>query len=60
LTESLRRLLSDGLKVPLSAVRIVAGQEKRTKRAMIAGATRKQVLALTAPPSKSSTRSKKD
>jgi uncharacterized protein (TIGR00251 family) len=44
--ESLRRLLAERLKVPLSAVRIVAGEKSRTKRVAISGITRDQVLAL--------------
>jgi uncharacterized protein len=44
--EALRRLLSARLKVPVSAVRIVAGEKSRTKRVSIAGVTRAQVAAL--------------
>jgi uncharacterized protein (TIGR00251 family) len=47
--ESLRRLLADRLKVPLSAVRIVAGEKSRTKRVAISGVTRDQVLLLIQP-----------
>jgi uncharacterized protein len=43
--QSLRRLLARCLKVPLSAVRIVAGERSRHKRVTISGATRDQVLA---------------
>ena len=44
--EALRRLLANHLKVPISAVRILAGEKSRTKRILIAGATRAQILAL--------------
>jgi uncharacterized protein len=44
--EALRRLLAGRLKVPVSAVRIVAGDKSRTKRVSIAGVTRAQVAAL--------------
>ena len=44
--EALRRLLAERLNVPVSAVRIVAGEKSRTKRIEIAGVTRAQVLAL--------------
>jgi uncharacterized protein (TIGR00251 family) len=44
--EALRRLLADRLNVPVSAVRIVAGDKSRTKRVMVAGARRAQILAL--------------
>lgn len=44
--ESLRRLLAARLKVPVSAVRIVAGEKNRTKRVSIAGVTQAQVTAL--------------
>jgi uncharacterized protein (TIGR00251 family) len=47
--ESMRRLLADRLKVPLSAVRIVAGEKSRTKRVAVLGVTREQVLALLHP-----------
>jgi uncharacterized protein YggU (UPF0235/DUF167 family) len=43
------RLLADYLKVPLSAVRIVAGEKSRTKRVAVSGVTREQVLALLQP-----------
>jgi len=46
--EALRRLLAARLNAPLSAVRIVAGEKSRTKRVSIAGASRGQILALTA------------
>lgn len=44
--EALRRLLAESLNVPVSAVRIVAGEKSRTKRVSIAGATRTKILAL--------------
>jgi uncharacterized protein len=44
--DALRRLLADRLNVPMSAVRIVAGQKSRTKRISIAGVTKAQVGAL--------------
>ncbi len=44
--EALRRLLAERLKVPVSAVRIVAGEKSRTKRVSILGVTRAQVAAL--------------
>ncbi len=47
--DSLRRLLAEHLNVPVSAVRIVAGENSRNKRVSIAGITRAQVLALCSP-----------
>jgi uncharacterized protein len=47
--QSLRRLLAQGLKVPLSAVRIVSGEKSRIKRVVISGVTRDQVIALSQP-----------
>jgi uncharacterized protein len=44
--DALRRLLADRLNVPVSAVRIAAGQKSRTKRISIAGVTKAQVEAL--------------
>jgi hypothetical protein len=44
--DCLRRLLAEHLKVPVSAVRIVAGEIRRNKRVSIAGVTRAQLLAL--------------
>ena len=41
--EALRRLLAERLKVPVSAVRIIAGERSRTKRVSIMGATREQI-----------------
>jgi uncharacterized protein (TIGR00251 family) len=46
--EALRRLLARRLKVPVSAVRIVAGEKSRTKRVSIADLTRAQIAALAA------------
>lgn len=43
---ALCRLLAERLKVPVSAVRIVAGEKNRTKRVSIAGVSREQVAAL--------------
>jgi uncharacterized protein (TIGR00251 family) len=47
--ESLRRLLAQRLAVPLSAVRIVAGEKSRTKRIAVSGLTRGKLLALLQP-----------
>jgi uncharacterized protein (TIGR00251 family) len=44
--EALRRLLAARLKVPLSAVRIAAGQGSRNKRVEIRGVTAAMILAL--------------
>ena len=44
--EALRRLLAARLKVPLSAVRIAAGERSRTKRVEIRGVTAGAVRAL--------------
>ncbi|HXX44893.1 MAG TPA: DUF167 domain-containing protein [Candidatus Acidoferrales bacterium] len=46
--DALRRLLAERLNVPISAVRIVAGEKSRTKRVEIVGATRVQVISLLA------------
>lgn len=46
--DALRRLLAERLNVPISAVRIVAGEKSRTKRVEIAGVTRTQILSLLA------------
>ncbi len=43
---ALCRLLAERLKVPVSAVRIVAGEKNRTKRVSIAGVSRAQAAAL--------------
>ena len=44
--ESLCRLLAKRLAVPLSAVRIVAGEKSRTKRISISGVTRGKIIEL--------------
>ena len=44
--ESLRRLLAGRLNVPLSAVKIVAGETSRTKRLAVAGVSGAQLNAL--------------
>ena len=44
--EALRRLLAARLKVPLSAVRIAAGERSRTKRVEIRRVTAAMILAL--------------
>jgi uncharacterized protein (TIGR00251 family) len=44
--EALRRLLATSLKVPLSAVRITAGERSRTKRVEVRGVTAGAVRAL--------------
>jgi uncharacterized protein len=44
--DALCELLAERLKVPVSAVRIVAGQKSRTKRVSIVGVSRAQVVAL--------------
>jgi uncharacterized protein len=44
--DALRRLLAARLKVPLSAVRIAAGERSRSKRVEIQGVTATQILAL--------------
>ncbi|HTA52472.1 MAG TPA: DUF167 domain-containing protein [Candidatus Acidoferrum sp.] len=41
--EALRRLLAERLKVSVSAVRIIAGEQSRTRRVSIMGATREQI-----------------
>src|SRR6266404_182051 len=45
--EALRRFLAASLKVPLSAVRIAAGERSRTKRVEVRGVTAGAVRALT-------------
>ena len=52
--ESLRHILAERLNVPLSAVRIVSGENSRNKRVAVAGITREQVLALCSPPANTS------
>jgi uncharacterized protein (TIGR00251 family) len=44
--EALRRFLAASLKVPLSAVRIAAGERSRTKRVQVRGVTADAVRAL--------------
>ena len=44
--EALRRLLASRLKVPLSAVRIAAGERNRTKRVEITGTKADAIRAL--------------
>ena len=44
--EAVRRLLAERLKVPLSAVKILAGEKSRNKRVQISGISRQQVLGL--------------
>ena len=47
--ESLRRLWAERLNVPLSAVRIVSGENSRNKRIAVAGVLSAQALALCSP-----------
>lgn len=47
--EALRRLLAARLKVPVSSVRIVAGEKSRNKRVAIAGVSRERVMELFEP-----------
>jgi uncharacterized protein len=44
--EALRRLLAERLNVPVSAVRIVAGEKSRTKRVAVSGVMRAQIASL--------------
>ena len=44
--DALRRFLAARLKVPVSAVRIVAGEKSRNKRVSIAGVSRAQIIEL--------------
>jgi len=44
--EALRRLLAECLKVPASAVRIVAGEKSRMKGVAVVGASRERIVAL--------------
>ena len=44
--QALLKLLAERLNVPVSAVRIVAGENNRTKRVSIAGVSRAQAAAL--------------
>ena len=47
---ALRRLLAEQLNLPLSAVRILAGEKSRTKRVSVVGVSRAQIAALFAGP----------
>jgi len=47
---ALRHFLAARLNLPLSAVRILAGEKSRTKRVSIAGVSRAQIAALFAGP----------
>jgi hypothetical protein len=40
--DALRKFLAANLKVPASAVKIIAGEKSRTKRVMITGVTRSE------------------
>ena len=44
--DALRKFLAANLKVPASAVKIIAGEKSRTKRVMITGVTRAQARRL--------------
>ena len=44
--DALRRLLAARLNVPLSAVRIVSGEKRRTKKILVSGVAAAQVFAL--------------
>ena len=46
--EAVRSLLAERLKVPVAAVRIVAGGKSRSKRVEIAGVGKAQIAALVA------------
>jgi uncharacterized protein len=48
--DALRRLLAERLNVPVSAVKIVAGESSRTKRVSVTGVSAPQILALCVPP----------
>ena len=50
--QAVRRLLADRLNVPVSAVRIVAGEKSRNKRVAIAGVSRAQFLQQVSQPRK--------
>ena len=52
--ESLRHILAQRLNVPLSAVRIISGENSRNKRVAVEGVMRAQVLALCSPPANTS------
>lgn len=53
---ALCRLLAARLNVPVSAVRIVAGEKNRNKRVAVAGVTSAQIAALAWQPSRDSQR----
>jgi hypothetical protein len=57
--EALCRLLAARLNVPVSAVRIVAGEKNRNKRVAVAGATKAQIEALVEPRHLDSSRQKR-
>jgi uncharacterized protein len=44
--EALRRLLAANLNVPVSAVKIVSGEKRRTKRVAIEGVSSAQIFTL--------------
>ncbi len=44
--DALRRLLAEGLEIPIAAVRILSGQHSRTKRVEVRGVTGAQVRGL--------------
>ena len=46
---AVRRLLAERLNVPISAVRIIAGEKNRNKRVAIAGVSREKFLERVAP-----------
>jgi len=50
--EACRRLLAEHLNIPASAVRIVSGERRRTKRVQVHGVTAQQIreLAGASPP----------
>jgi uncharacterized protein (TIGR00251 family) len=47
--DALRKFLAARLKVPVSAVKIAAGEQSRTKRIEIRGVTATQIRAMAAP-----------
>ena len=55
--DALRRLLAARLMVPVTAVRIVAGEKSRMKRVAIAGVSREAIVALASAAEKGSERS---
>jgi uncharacterized protein (TIGR00251 family) len=50
--QAVRRLLAERLNVPLSAVRIVAGEKSRNKRVVIAGVSCHEFVTQFSPESK--------